>query len=202
MKSFSNIIDAIHYRKDCPLCKHRLKINERNLVEEFGLYGKQRISFYIDQRNIDYCTIDPVTNKVELVVTEESHLNYQPGFNGGVATYMPVSSSKPYALRAGRFIHALQIACEHCCLYGFTLQVHIELSKCVLIGTLLDSEFITIENDGMAHEIKNSYSMSKTYYTCFGVESGEKNAELPLIEMDIENIKETVSRIRKLLIFS
>ena len=202
MKQFNNIIDAIYYRKNCPLCKHRLKINERNLAEEFGLYGKQRISFYIDQRNIDYCTIDPETNKIELSVTEENHFNYQPGFHGGVATYMPPPSTKPYTVRSGRFIHALQISCESCCLYRFTLQVHIDLSKCELIVALLDSESITIENEGLAHEIKNSYSMSKTYYTCFGIETGEKKSELPLIEMDMANIKETISRIRKLLIFS
>lgn len=201
MKQFNNIIDAINYQPHCPLCKKHLRVNERSLANEFYPVDKRMVSFYIDQRNIDYVTIDLLTNKVELNVTIDNSYNHHPSFHGGALTYVPPPPTS-YVMTVDKFMHALHIECNDCCQYSFTLQVHINLKRHELIGVFLNSESITIEADDLAHEIRNVYSHNKTEYTCFGRESGERKVDLPLIEIDKTNIKETVSRIRKLLIFS
>lgn len=85
-----------------------------------------------------------------------------------------------------------------------------------LAGVFLNSETIIMEEENLAHEIQCNYAIEKTKYSCFNKDDGnevrfgdslgpftsEKKAELPLIPLNLLDPMETVSRVRKLLIFS
>ncbi len=182
--NFQAFKEAINYQSACPLCSSPLHINDRDLATDYGHEfrgGSPRISFFINQRADDTVTVDPETDEVELLLHNR------------------VSDAPPYN---GRLIHSLTLNCNSCCQYSFTLQVHLNLTESKLDKVILDSESISIEEGSMVHEINNSYAMERTLYSYFDKEGDSKKVILPLISLDAFNPKETIARIRKLLIFS
>lgn len=196
---FPSFKEAINYRSNCPLCNSLLHINDRDLATDYGheyRSGEERITFFINQREDDTVTIDPDTDEIELILS-----NRMPEVPiTGLSVNLQKMMSPP--VYAGKFMHGLTIDCKSCCQYSFTLQIHFELTEKRLAGTYLNSETISIEEDSMVHEIKNSYATDQTYYSYFDREGDSRKVVLPLIPLDLLNPKETVSRIRKLLVFS
>lgn len=190
--NFSTFKEGINYKSACPLCKSPLHINDRDLATDYGHEfrgGTPKISFFINQREDDTVTVDPETDEVELVLR-----NRMPERISGTSFTPPTYN--------GKLIHALHLNCNSCCQYSFTLQVHLNLTKSKLIGIFLDSESMSIEECSMVHEINNSYSTNKTFYSYFDKEGDSKKVFLPLIPLDHYSPQETIARIRKLLIFS
>lgn len=180
MLQFPSFKSATRYQSECPLCAGELLINDRDLATEYGYKFRgenPKISFFLDQREQDVISIDPDNDEIEYIDDYRS-------------------------IRGGVFMHALTIDCKSCCQYNFRLQIHFNMKELKLAGVFLDSETISIEDCEMVHEIKNSYAVSKTYYSYFDKNGSSRRSELPLINLDLSNPRETVSRIRKLLIFS
>lgn len=202
---FHSLRMGLDYQTRCPLCKDLLKINDRDLASDWGYGGHEyggdhRIAFYVSQKDDDAIVINPNTDEVELVVAKRwSPEVVVEAVNG---EFEPSFKPSAQPIYNGKFMHALTIDCKSCCQYSYTLQVHFDLSEEILIGVYLNSESLSIEESGMVHEIKNSYAAQLTYYSYFDKEGDSKRDCLPLIPLDLDNPKETVSRIRKLLIFS
>jgi len=196
---FHSFKEAISYKTVCPLCTNALHINDRDLATDYrrsdcGL--KERLSFHVNQREQDTITIDPETDEVELVLSDR--------ISDEVLQSLPPATQKIMnpPIYNGMFLHGLTIDCKSCCQYSFTLQIHFDLSKQKLFGIFLNSENVSIEEGEMVHEIKNSYATQITYYSYFDKEGDSKKLSLPLIPLDLSEPKETVARIRNLLIFS
>jgi hypothetical protein len=188
MKQFYTLKSALNYIKKCPICDKNLSINDRNLAAYIYNHKDEHISFYLDQRDQDVVTININTDKIESIVIKQSYSEplYPKNYNG---TYN------------GTFIHSLNIDCKDCCQYSYILQIHLNLQEIVISKICLNSEFINI-SDEIIHEVKNSYSTEQTIYTCFDKDGSSKTIILPLVPLDLKNPRETVGRIRKLLIFS
>jgi hypothetical protein len=177
MKQFNTFKSALNFLQKCPVCDEHLSINDKNLAD-YDI-KKNLISFYIDVRDQDTVTVNLESDKIE-----------------------SINISAPYSkMYSGLFMHALNIDCKYCCQYSYILQVHINLQDMMMQQIYLNSEFINISDD-IIHEVKNSYSTEQTIYTCFNKDGSSKTATLPLVPLDLKNPKETISRIRKLLIFS
>jgi hypothetical protein len=178
MKQFSTFLNAIEYHKSCVLCDSKMDINDRDLATDIGYEfreNKQKVSFFVFSNRDDTVTIDPETNEVEFSLKN---------------------------IAGGIFYHGLTIDCKSCCQFSYVIQVRIDLSKRILLGTSLNSETLSIEDSEMVHEIKNIYATKKTEYTYFPKDGSSKRATFPLVSLNLINPKETIGRLRKLLIFS
>ena len=95
----------------------------------------------------------------------------------------------------------MTIDCKKCSQYGYVLQVHADMESRKICGLYLNSEWITVENDGVVYEIKDNYATQKTYYSCYS-DKKDQHAEIPLIPLNVQSPFETVDRAKKLLVFS
>lgn len=198
MQEFYSFKEALAYHTHCYVCKSKLEINERDLVMEYDRYGTQRLSFSLSPGSDDILFINMANNHVELVLTYQPQIVYSSG--GQLSGHSPTGPS--INIYNGKFIHGLDLGCNNCCQFSYTLQIHIDLSEQKLIVIILNSETISIEDNDMVHEIRNVYPLNQTVYDYFSKDGGENKCVLPLVPLDLNNPKETVTRIRKLLIFS
>lgn len=196
MIKFYCFLEGLHYRSKCPLCNKQMEINDRDLVERVEYptgHPYQRFVFYIGKTTDDVMELDP--HSEEITVRHQRTMETIYGLKS-------MSAAGNYTIYNGLFYHALTINCNSCCQYHYTLQVHADLTEGRLAGTYLNSETISVEESGIVHEIKNVYSTEKTEYACFPKDGSSKRSSIPLIPMNLSDPKETVSRIKKLLIFS
>lgn len=198
MIQFQSFKQAVNYRQLCPLCQCRMHINDRDLATDYDIdcnIRKDRLCFFLNQREDDKITIDPESGEVDFVLAQR--------FPDKLYDYTKQTYYAPPApVYNGTMIHALTVDCKNCCQYSYTLQIHFNLTEKRLGKTVLNSESISIEEGNMVHEVKNVYPMNKTEYAYFSKEGDSRKSSLPLIPLDLDSPKETVSRIRKLLIFS
>lgn len=201
MKRFYSFIAGLTHYTKCPLCNKEMEINDRDLVERVEYptgHSYQRFSFYLTKGSDDTLIINPETETVEIKFSRRN--NFSATYTGHVGQYAGQGYSP--VTYSGMFYHGLSISCSSCCRFSYALQIHIDLTEGRIVGTYLNSETISVEEGTNVHEIKNVYSMDKTEYACFPKDGSSKKSSIPLIPLNIEDPKETVSRIRKLLIFS
>jgi len=204
MKYFPTIISAINYQAKCPLCDHEVRINDRDLADDYGYdYSgiMPKISFRLSQMDGEIIKIDPINNEVELILLESTPQidSWVPNYHGAVYSYVP-PPPKSYSVKDGMFMHALNLNCQKCCQFAYTVQLHVDLGKKLFMGAYLNSESISLELDGAVHEIKNIYATKKTIYSRFP--GSLQSMEIPLIDLDLKNPQEAIARIKKLIIFS
>jgi hypothetical protein len=200
---FPNLAAALNFQKECPMCKSKLEINDRDLATDMGYEyrgeKKGTLSFFIDQREQEIITIDPYTGDVDLTIAgrpEEEY--YTVGTTGSIGL---TKTTQTRQFRNGRFMHALSVDCKQCSQYGYVLQVHVDMGERKVAGLYLNSEWMAVERDEVMYEIKNNYAMQKTYYSFYS-NGKDQHAEIPLIPLNVQNPFETVDRAKKLLIFS
>lgn len=202
MIGFYSLKEALGYRDKCPLCKKEaIQINDKNFIMTNHNYDsvmdryKRTVTFNVDQVGKQTLTMDLETGQVEMY-KEESSID---DAIFGLPNHLIKSFNPSYQ---GRFLHAMHLDCRSCCSYGYTLQLHFDLTKALLIDTFLNSEYMNIEDGPSVHLIKNIYSSSETLYSQVDKTATSKSITLPMIPLNVENPKETVYRIRKLLPFS
>lgn len=202
MKQFKSLLEAIFFHTLCPLCQKKMEINDRDLAVEYGYDegcdSARRLSFYLNQREDDIVTVDIVSGLVEIQLRERTPPMPNAAQLAGLA---PLPQSIIQVI-SGKFIHGLTVDCKSCCQYSYTIQIHFDLTNKNVSGVFLNSESVSIEEGDMVHEIKNVYAVEQTEYACFPRDGSSKRSCIPLIPLDMNHPKETVSRIRKLLIFS
>jgi hypothetical protein len=203
MKQFLRLLDALKYRTHCPLCNNKLQVNGRDLVQDYDINNpQQKIAFELSGSADDILYVDPITEKIELVIGNKkpqlSWGNHPSAISGG-------TTKSAYYAYHGVFGHALTIECEKCSFYSYTLQFWADLERSRITGIFLNSETVSWEDEAnILHEIVSSYATNKTRYSYFGPETSQDDGQIVLsfIPVDVNNPKEAVSRIRNLIIFS
>lgn len=199
MMKFYSFLQALSFHSKCPICSKPLQINDRDLVSraEYPIgHPYQTFSFYIGSGTDDTMILNPYTEEIE--VQHSRHMN--PAYYGtGTGA---ITHSSNYSIYNGLHYQALTISCNSCCQYHYTLQIQADLTERRLIGTYLNSETISVKEGNMVHEVKNVYSMEKTEYAYFPKDGSSKRSSIPLVPLNLSDPKETIARIRKLLIFS
>jgi hypothetical protein len=203
MKQFYSFLNAIYYHEFCPLCKSKLEIDDRGLSNnDIDRCNDSCLAFNLSNglNSRDILFINPVTEKVEITIERYRFDEVVYGnFDGQIPSRYSSPTLNDYS---GKFLQGLTVDCKSCCQFSYTIQIHVDLDERRLIGTFLNSETISIEDEDMVHEIKNVYSIEQTHYSYFSKDGVDKKSTIPLIPLDLKNPKETISRIRKLLIFS
>lgn len=196
---FSSFQSAITYHPSCPVCFGRLQLsNQIENIFEYGINPVNKITFRFGE---DILTIDTKTESITVKITQTQ--SYQPVYSMGCSVpYFHPGIVNTYIPTSGIFIQGLNMDCVTCCQFAYTIQMIIDMNEVRLAGLYLNSETITIESEGIVHEIRNAYSLDKTEYTSFSKDGGRKTTSIPLIPLDLCNPKDTVDRIRKLILFS
>lgn len=200
MKQFTSFMDAIRFRAECPVCAKKLEINDRDLTlsHAYDEQGEHRLSFYLNQREDDIITVDMLSDKVEIELRDRLPTTIYTAAQAALGP-PPVSA---YPSIPAKFMHGLTIDCKSCCQYSYNIQIHFDLKNSKIDGIYLNSENVSVEEGDMVHEIRNVYATEQTEYSCFPRDGSSRRSSIPLIPLDLTKLKETVSRIRKLLIFS
>jgi hypothetical protein len=180
IKEFKTIVDAVEYRQKCPVCNEELIFNSKDVMTNYYSHiGK----LCFELMGEDLLFIDPRSQKIEISLKQSSQLLGYYNYNG--LSY-----------------HRLGLECN-CCMYDYTLQLQVDMSKQILHNILLNSERISYEDSsGILHEIKNTYVTNVTEYAYHDLHSISKTEKLPIIPLNLNNPQETVDKIQKLLIFS
>lgn len=199
MLQFDTLIGALNYREHCPVCRYKLKVNDRDIANQ--LIGKDvanynNISFFTDAYEQNIMTIDPNTGDIRIDTIGEDAKTSSP--------FLP-KTKRAGTQFYGLFMHSLTIECynETCSQYGYVLQVHVDMKKRKLCGLFLNSEWIAVEEKCMTvfHEIKCNYATRTTCYGCYK-NSQDHHYEMPLIPLNVADPDETIDKIRKILVFS
>jgi len=179
MKQFKNLSKAFRHQVCCPFCQKQVQIGWTKLTNT-----------YEKNRNVNVVTlstgsfvfeIDCDDNKIIEVRCEGTKLS-------------------------GLFMFSVLAFCNDCSKYGYVIQVHADLVQMKVAGVYLNSETFSIEKNDTLYEIRNVYPMKKTEYSIFrkGTDFSDqldKQAELPLIPLDLENPERTLDRIKGLIVF-
>lgn len=199
---FHSVLEALSYHKFCPCCKNSMEVNDRDLVTEYSNRGNSRLAFELSSSSDDVMFIDPVSEEIEIVVNRyiDNSNRYVMGNYSGTVN----QSNHPYIHVANGFhFSGLTVACNSCCRFDYRIQIRIDLQNKKVAGVVLNSETISWEDeDKMLHEIKNIYPVNKTYYSYFVQGAVDKKIDLPLVPLNLSNPKETVDRIKTLIVFS
>jgi hypothetical protein len=176
-----------------------MQVNDRDLVERLEYstgHPYQIFSFHLSKSSDDILYINPVTEDVNIKYSRQEH--FVTGTNlGSYIGQTPTPTSY-----SGTWYQGISISCNSCCQYSYTLRLHVDLTEGKLAGTYLNSEQISVEEGNTVHEVRNVYAVEKTEYACFPKDGSSKKSSIPLVPLNLLNPKETITRIRKLLIFS
>lgn len=179
-KTFQNISEAVQYKNYCPICKEELIFSCKDIIlkctENFG-----KLCFELVGEDLLF--IDPRNSKIETVIKQSKNiLGYYP-YNG--LSY-----------------HKLGIECN-CCMYGYMLQIQVDMTNKKLHSVLLNSERISIEDENnKLYEIINTYTTEKTEYHYYDNNDVVKSQVMPIINLNFDNPNEIITKVKKILIFS
>ena len=177
MKQFNNLLEAINFRTQCPLCQGELQ-------SDSYINSNQKIVIEFLGSSDDIIAIDIVTQKIELAFSDKG---LQSKSNCGTL-------GQPFTME-----------CDDCHMYSFMIQVWIDISNKIITKIILNSERVSWEDESdVLHEIVSGYSTDKTQYSYFGSDVNKDDGQivLPFIPIDVSNPKEAVARIQKLIVFS
>jgi len=199
MIQFQSLNQAFEYHKCCPSCGSHLIVDSGDFAERVEYsdgHQCQRFAFRMDYKYDDVLYINTFTNEVEFRLTRSLH--EEPVYGGGHRS----GQTPTYKSYDGMWYQGIITSCHECCQFSYTLQLQVDLGRPKVIGIILNSETISLDDKGVTHEIRNTYTTKQTEYYRTTLSAKEKTITLPLIPLDFNDPKKTLDRIKTLLIFS
>jgi hypothetical protein len=212
MKHFVNILDAAEHHKKCYVCGFMLTPNFHGDVLFNSPYNERNdrllkinLSGMVDSDTDDILTINMSTNQITL----HAQRRYDhSGYRNDIGGYLGASNIRSGALPAprgygGTLFEGIDISCRNCNRFSYTIQMIIDVEKEHRITSLfLNSEDITINDGTTAHQIRNVYTTKTTEYRHHTKPHMHgKTISFPLMELNLKDPQETLSRIKNLLPF-
>lgn len=202
---FSSLLEGLYYYTECPTCSHPMKIENLGFREIGGKLGNDRgytLVFSLDYD--DKLIINPVTEEIifDLVRVSNSNVTDHGNYTAQISYIQHKLNTNSQISYNGTMYHSLHVSCsrEGCFSYGLNLEINLNMAKLTQVS--LSNIKVYIKDGGKTHEIANYYGKKKTSYTTLDVDDGRKSLDIPLIDINVMNPKETLTRIKKLIIFS
>jgi hypothetical protein len=201
---FYNLDEARQYRPECPLCHGRMRPDVSSINFDFK-HDYQRITAKFDLGDVSF-EADCYSNELLAVTYDRTYDKvYTLGSSPNYAGMTPHSRS----LRtAGLDMVSMGMACsnEKCWRYRYVVQVHVSIDKHKLMGLVLNSETIVVENMAKLYTIRNIYTTDKTemevrHAHVSHLHESQSKIEYPLIPLNIEEPMKTVERLKNLTVF-
>lgn len=220
MKQFNNIYDACRYHTHCYVCHSQLRIDQ-NYTFEHDLRGNNRtmmsinMTLGVDSDTDDFIKVDVLTGQIECYSVSRK-INYDEIFGGNFDFSGSAPIRKSYAANlppsvcypkySGTLYRGISMTCPKCHQFSYVIQLQIDMTLNVVTGIYLNSELISVEESDAVHEIRNIYTTNMTEYVYLPAEgkinwNKDKKITIPLIPLNLKEPMETISRIKKLIIF-
>ena len=177
---FNSISEALGYHKKCPFCDDDLKFKNKDLNIEYN--SETRLRFNLSKNDVFY--INTINDEVEVSFKQ--------------SIFSKINSSY------GILYEPIHLECQSvsCGLYAYIIQILVDLKNLKVIKICLNSERISYEeNDCLLHEVTNNYIDNTTTYQLHDL-NDIKMIKLPIINIDLNNLKHSIERIKKLYVFS
>ena len=178
---FKKISDALNYNKNCPICNEQINFKNKDLIVEYKSI-EPRLRFNLSKDNIFY--INTINDEVEVCFKKSVFSNLKSNY--------------------GILYEPIYMECQNidCGLYSYILQILVDIKNLKISNILLNSEKVSYEDtDGSLHEVHNNYVNKTTTYIHF-LDNKENLISLPIIDLNLKDLKQTIERVKKLLIFS
>ena len=200
MTSFYNLDEAFSYRRYCPHknCGH-------------GLFPEVTIKYGDTYRHVEFplngdaLTVDLHSNAVISYTQKEQN---QTVYGLGRSSLM-YASGRPFfqsLSKQGTDMFPVTVTCNNCHRYNYVLQVLVNLSQGCLVGLVLNSETIVVDDYVKMYTIKTIYTTEKTemeirHLHLSQYHGPESKIEYPMVPLNIEEPMKTVERLKKLTVF-
>lgn len=202
MTAFYNLDEALSYRRYCP-CKHC----SHSLFPETATikYGDRRreVEFAIGGDKLTVCSHSNAV--ISYHEKQEDNLVYG-GMRSPTLMYAGSSRHLWSLSKSGTDMFPVTVSCNNCHRYNYVLQVHVSLAQGLVLGLVLNSESITIEDMAKLYTITNIYTFEKTemevrHMHVSHLHESQSKIEYPLIPLNVEEPMKTVERLKKLTVF-
>jgi hypothetical protein len=175
MKEFESLKEGFFFHKNCILCQE-------------PLHG------FPKREKFNYCLAADLSININ-VNTEEVKLNHCTKETAIVPT-----TGTEY------FCH--YVTCVSCLRFYYSIQITFGWNSMQIEKTCLNSESFSIIKDGYIYSILNRYPVNITEYTCDIYDNegdfsdvSSPSIKLPLININYNNPRNTVEKIKKLIVF-
>ena len=197
---FYNLDEAGHYRTNCPLCKDRVRSEDMSFRYDY-------------QQIIAKFELGDVTLEVDyhsnLICNVSQRSSYDKIYTIGSGTYSGMTPSSHRSLHTtGTDLISARYACvnKECGRYRYLVQVHCSVEQGRLVGLVLNSETMVIEDMAKLYTVRNIYTTDKTemevrHAHVSHLHGPQDKIEYPLIPLNIEEPLKTVERLKKLTVF-
>jgi hypothetical protein len=188
-RKFATIEEALKYRELCPLCGAKLDI-DRPMSEH-------TIEICL-QSSYTLVNIDISSNKVK-TITEKRPIQTVYDVCGNVIQV----NMGPAALAAGSLIYdKITMSCGKCYDYYCVIQLLYDFDKLQVTNICFNSEKVTFQDTDTWYSIRNIYTTEQTELECWGNSlNPETLAKLPLVELDLQNPRNTINKLKSILLF-
>jgi hypothetical protein len=196
MIKFLSLPEAFYNQSTCPMCRENLHFDADVMQEWSDRYitNFTTITFQLDGELS--LTADYETGNI---IRWSQARPPQPIYVIGTDSVLDYNLSRQTAVATNIF--AITLGCVQCHQYRRIFQIY--LSKDKITHLFLNAEYLSVERNGNAYEMKNNFSKEITVYTPFDAgRSDGSNCTLPLIPFDLQNPLKTLERIQTLILFS
>lgn len=187
MIRFSNIRQGINHQRMCPICRNELGVP--NVVYESDDLKAQLIHVPFQVGNVSSVAVDIDSGIVKAV---------SPWKDGEPALL-------PYGFKSGDIFQGITIECSFCTGFSYTLLLKFYAGDQIVLNEVcLNSEQVRVKLGKFIHSIRNVHSLNETTYRCVNLQEPTdiKQETIPLVPLNLQNPRETLARIKKLLVFS
>lgn len=192
---FGSVLNIINHYRYCPLCKHSMTLHRGSSGDQV-IYNDQELII----KNRDYTvTIDFYSD----VINIEENASIDTLYDSETIKYRQ-STPKSNWNRDGLLLLGITLECGniHCTKYSYTISLDLDLTARRFKRASLNAEWVCVEDGLDVFEIRNSHSMGITKYSHHSADGSTKSIEIPLIPINSLNPKETLERLKKLIIFT
>lgn len=194
-KVFGSVLSVLNEYRYCPLCKHPNSLH-RGASTDQVVYNDQALII----KSSDYTiTIDFYTDNISIDHFEDNRM-----FDHSHLTHGTRYAPKYQIIDNGILLLGMNLECgnEKCTKYCYTLSFDLDLTARKFVRASLNAEWVCVEDGPDVFEIRNSHSMGITKYSHHLSDGSTKSIEVPLIPINSLNPKETLERLKKLIIFT
>ena len=201
MIQFNHLLEGMYYYNNCLMCNNAMSIQNEGINYDRN-YASNRTGYNLifSLEKIDKLIINPYTEEIEIETYKynDPAVDYSYCAGGRVTDYSSQNSS--HYDYSDSF--QVNISCNKCKNFSYILDLVIDLSQKRIHQMLLSEVTICLEEQVGSYFIVNNFYSNETSLLFSGMGSEKTLLNIPLVDIDYNNPKNTFSRLKKLILFS
>jgi hypothetical protein len=196
---FNRLLDGLYYYNSCALCDGHMTIKNDGMSAS-SAKNKTGFSLIFNLEQIDKLIINPITEEIDIDYYKynvEAQDKYIMGSEGSYDYIKSIPVSNTHYNYNDCF--NVSVICKNCCDFEYSIDITIDLYYRKVLTTRLSDICYCIKDNGLVYYINNNYYNNQTILTS---SNDKRLIEVPLMNLNKENIKHSFERLQKLIIFS